>query len=94
MNEDKQKAFNGYINYLYSDRGKSYEYIGRYIKIVKSFLDSDSPLNRTGYKKFMQTNAAAIAEEPLTNNALCEFLAFCGVGYSRKKTIRGDKHNR
>ena len=33
----------------------------------------------------MQTNAAAIAEEPLTKNALCEFLDFCGVGYSRTK---------
>ena len=85
MNEDRQKVFNSYITCLYSGRGKSYEYIGRYIKIVKSFLESDFPLNRTGYKRFMQTNAAAIAEEPLTKNALCEFLDFCGVGYSRTK---------
>ena len=84
MNDDRQKVFNSYITYLYSNKGKSYEYIGRYIKVVKSFLESDFPLNKTGYKRFMQTNAAAITEEPLTKNALCEFLDFCGVGYSRK----------
>ena len=85
MNDEKQKLFNGYITFLYSSKGKSYEYIGRHIKIVKFFLESDFPLNRTGYKKFMQTNAAEMTEEPLTKNALCDFLDFCGVGYSRTK---------
>ena len=84
MEEAKKEFFEKYINWIYTS-GKSYEYIGRYIKIVKSFLESGSPLNRTGYKRFIQANAAAITEEPLTKNALCEFLDFCGVGYSRKR---------
>lgn len=85
MDSEKQLLFNNYITYLYSSRGKSYEYIGRYIKIVKSYLESDVSLNRTGYKRFMQDNAVSIAEEPLTKGALCEFLDFIGVRYSRKK---------
>lgn len=84
MEEAKKEFFEKYINWIYTS-GKSYEYIGRYIKIVKSFLESGSPLNKTGYRRFMQANAAAITEEPLTKNALCEFLDFYGVGYLRKK---------
>ena len=85
MDSEKQLLFNSYITYLYSNRGKSYEYIGRYIKIVKFYLESDFPLNKTGYKRFMQANAVSITDEPLTKNALCDFFSYCGIGYSRKR---------
>lgn len=85
MNDDRQKVFYSYITYLYSSKGKSYEYIGRYIKIVKSFLESGSPVNRTGYRRFMQAHAVEIAEEPLTKSALLEFLSFNGTGYRALK---------
>ena len=49
---DKQQAFKSYIDYLYSpSTNKSYDYIGRYIKIVKRFLDSEYPVSMTGYNK-------------------------------------------
>lgn len=50
---DKQQAFKSYIDYLYSpSTNKSYDYIGRYIKIVKRFLDSEYPVSMTGYKPY------------------------------------------
>lgn len=50
---DKQQAFKSYIDYLYSpSTNKSYDYIGRYIKIVKRFLDSEYPVSMTGYKEY------------------------------------------
>ena len=84
MEEAKKELFGKYINWIYTS-SKSYEYIGRYIKIVKSFLESGSPVNRTGYRRFMQSNAVEIAEEPLTKSALLEFLSFNGTGYRALK---------
>lgn len=80
---DKQKLFNDYLNYLYSSPARSYEYIGRYIKIVKSFIDSDSPLNRIGYRNYIKDNAFRIIDEPLTKEALCDFLNFSGIGFKK-----------
>lgn len=42
-------------------------------------------INKSGYCKYIRENASIIIDEPLTRNALCEFLDFVGVGYSRKK---------
>lgn len=85
MEENKYKIFQDYISHLYSS-GKSYNYIGRYIKIVKLFLESDFPINRIGYKKYLKSNAILIIDEPLTKEALCDFLNFLGIehGKSRK----------
>ena len=52
---------------------------------MKFFLESGSPVNRTGYRRFMQSNAVEIAEEPLTKSALLEFLSFNGTGYRALK---------
>lgn len=82
MKENKYEIFQNYISYLYSS-GKSYEYIGRYIKIVKIFLESDFSTNRSGYKKYLKNNAMLIVDEPLTKEALCDFLNFLGIGYSK-----------
>lgn len=83
---DRIKLFNDYLNYLYSsDSRRSYEYIGRYIKIVKSFIDSEMPLNRIGYRRFIKDNAMRIVDEPLTKEALCEFLFFLGIGFKKGK---------
>lgn len=84
MDDQRQVIFNRYINHIYTS-GKSYDYIGRYIKSVKSFLDSNYMINKSGYCKYIRENASIIIDEPLTRNALCEFLDFVGVGYSRKK---------
>ena len=72
---DKQQAFQSYLDYLYSpSTNKSYGYIGRYIKIVKRFIDSEYPINMTGYKQYMKKNAIIAIDEPLTKEALCDFL--------------------
>lgn len=84
MKENKYIIFQNYISYLYLS-GKSYEYIGRYIKTVKVFLESDFSINRLGYKKFLQNNAMLIVDEPLTKDALCDFLNFLGVGRSKSR---------
>lgn len=81
---DTQKIFNDYLNYLYSS-SKSYDYIGRYIKIVKSFIDSGMPLNKTGYKNYIKENAINIVDEPLTKKALCNFMNFIGIGFKKAK---------
>jgi hypothetical protein len=84
MEENKYKIFQDYISHLYSS-GKSYNYIGRYIKIVKLFLESDFPINRIGYKKYLKSNAILIIDEPLTKEALCDFLNFLGIEHSKSR---------
>lgn len=85
---DKQQAFKSYIDYLYSpSTNKSYDYIGRYIKIVKRFLDSEYPVSMTGYKQYMRKNAILVIDDPLTKEALCDFLWTIGKNTSRKKRI-------
>lgn len=85
---DKQQAFKSYIDYLYSpSTNKSYDYIGRYIKIVKRFLDSEYPVSMTGYKQYMRKNAILVIDDPLTKEALCDFLWTIGKNTSRKKRM-------
>ena len=79
---DKQQAFKSYIDYLYSpSTNKSYDYIGRYIKIVKRFLDSEYPVSMTGYKQYMRKNAILVIDDPLTKEALCDFLWTIGKNW-------------
>lgn len=85
---DKQQAFQSYIDYLYSpSTNKSYDYIGRYIKIVKRFLDSEYPVSMTGYKQYMRKNAILVIDDPLTKEALCDFLWTIGKNTSRKRRM-------
>lgn len=70
------------MSHLYSS-GKSYSYIGRYGKIVREFLGTDLPLSRSGYGTYMKNNAMLVVDEPLSKDALCDFLDFLGIGYHR-----------
>ena len=49
MEEVNKKIFIEYVSHLYST-DKSYEVIGKTIKAVKLFLESDYQVNRKGYK--------------------------------------------
>lgn len=80
----KEKIFQDYISHLCSSN-KSYNNIGRYIKIVNRFIESDFPLNRSGYRGYLKSCGIHIINEPLTKEALCDFLNFLGVGYSKSR---------
>lgn len=83
---DKQNIFNNYLDYLYTSTSRQYERIGRYIRIVKLFMDSGLPLSKAGYKRYMHDNSIRVINEPLTKEALCDFLDFMGIGFKRRKT--------
>ena len=85
MTDEKLKKFIDYISYLYTTN-KSYEVIGRSIKAVKDFLDSDNTVSKKGYRSYMQLNAIKIANNSAYKEALCSFLDYVGVGYGRKKS--------
>lgn len=85
MNDQRQQMFNQYMTYLYNT-GKSYSYIGKYIKYVRDFLDNDTfPINKAGYRAYIKNNSHKIVGDPLISNAIRDFLDFRGIGYSRKK---------
>lgn len=52
MEEVNKKIFIEYVSHLYST-DKSYEVIGKTIKAVKLFLESDYQVNRKGYKAYV-----------------------------------------
>lgn len=85
MNEDRQQMFNQYLTYLYGSTGKSYDYIGRYIKYVKDFLEYTPNVTKAGYKSYIKNNSCKIVKEPLMADAIRDFLNFKGIGYSRKR---------
>ena len=84
---DKNKLLLDYISYIFSSSNKSYEVIGRSIKIVRDFIKSEYPVSRKGYRDYIKANAAFIADQPYSREALCEFLEFNGCGYSRTKKV-------
>ena len=83
MEDNRKELFNRYIEYLYTT-GKSYEYIARHIKSVKLFLESEYPINKSGYTKYIKANTTILVDEPTTKSALLEFMSFNGVGYRSK----------
>lgn len=90
MNYEKEKIFIEYITNLYST-DKSYESIGKIIKGVKSFLESDYQVNRKGYRAYIRENAVELSDKPYIKDALCGFLNYLGIGYSRtrkEKTVK------
>mgnify|MGYP000373365652 CR=1 FL=1 len=64
---------------------KSYEVIGKTIKAVKLFLESDYQVNRKGYKAYIRENAVELSDKPYIKDALCGFLNYLGIGYSRTR---------
>lgn len=70
---------------------KSYESIGKIIKGVKSFLESDYQVSRKGYRAYIRENAVELSDKPYIKDALCGFLNYLGIGYSRtrkEKTVK------
>ena len=80
----------GYVSHLYQTR-KTYETIGKTIKAVKDFLESEYPASRSGYKSYMKANAMALADCYYVKEALCGFLDYLGKGYSRTRKTKDVK---
>ncbi len=90
MEDVNKKIFIEYVSHLYST-DKSYEVIGKSIKAVKLFLESDYQVNRKGYKAYIRENAVELSDKPYIKDALCGFLNYLGIGYSRtrkEKTVK------
>lgn len=83
---DKLNIFYNYLDYLYKSPCRQYERIGRYIRIVKMFIDSGMPLGKNGYKRYIKDNSIHVVNEPLTKDALCDFLDFMGIGFKKGGT--------
>lgn len=90
MEEVNKKIFIEYVSYLYST-DKSYEVIGKSIKAVKLFLESDYQVNRKGYKAYIRENAVELSDKPYIKDALCVFLNYLGIGYSRTRKEKSVK---
>ena len=84
MEANREQILTGYITHLYST-DMSYEVIGRSIKAVKDYVLSEYPLSKKGYKKYVRDNSARLIDEPYAKDALCVFLNYLGIGYSRKQ---------
>ena len=84
MEDVNKKIFIEYVSHLYST-DKSYEVIGKTIKAVKLFLESDYQVNRKGYKAYIRENAVELSDKPYIKDALCGFLNYLGIGYSRTR---------
>lgn len=85
MDDDKRKIMVDYISYL-CNSNLTYSSIGRNIKSVNEFLNSDFPLTRRGYKNFIQFNAIKIANNSIHKESICYFLDFLGIGYKKNNT--------
>lgn len=84
MDVNRQKILTEYISYLYTT-GKSYDFIGKYIKHVSDFLEKADSLNRRSYLVYKRENAEIVARYPIMRDAILDLLAFMGVGYKRKE---------
>lgn len=85
MDDKRQQMLNQYMTYLYDSTGKSYDYIGRYIKYVRGFLEDTTNVTKAGYKSYIKNNSYKMAKEPLMADAIRDFLNFKGIGYGQKK---------
>nr|DAP58746.1 MAG TPA: SITE SPECIFIC RECOMBINASE XERD [Caudoviricetes sp.] len=90
MEDVNKKIFIEYVSHLYST-DKSYEVIGKSIKAVKLFLESDYQVNRKGYKAYIRENAVELSDKPYIKDALCGFLNYLGIGYSRTRKEKSVK---
>lgn len=63
MKDVNKKIFIEYVSHLYST-DKSYEIIGKSIKAVKLFLESEYQVNRKGYKAYIRENAVELSDKP------------------------------
>ena len=82
MNEERLNILNDYIKNMY-DNEVPFAYIGRYIKHVQHFLDNCESINKKGYRIYKKRYACMFVENSVSV-AICDFLNFNGVGYSKK----------
>lgn len=90
MTEEKEKLFFRYVSHIYLT-GKSYAVVGRSIKAVKDFLESEYPASRSGYKSYMKANAMALVDCDYVKESLCGFLDYLGKGNSRTRKEKAVK---
>lgn len=86
MNNERQSILLNYVSYLYTT-GRSYDYIGKYIKYVNDFLNEAVSINRRGYLAYKRKNADVMVRHPLMCDAILELLSFLGIGYKRKEKV-------
>lgn len=88
MDSSRQQILINYISYLCTT-GKSYEYIGKYIKYVTDFLESAEGVNRRGYLNYKRKNADVMVRHSLMCPAICDLLSYLKIGYGRReKTVK------
>lgn len=86
MDDKRKQILVDYISYLYTT-GKSYDFIGKYIKYVNDFLEDAICINRRGYLAYKQKNVEIMVRHPLMCNAILDLLSFLGIGYKRKEKV-------
>lgn len=64
---------------------KSFDQVGKCVSAVSYFLTHASDISRRGYREFRRANASYLTINPWAIDAICGFLNFRGVGYSKKQ---------
>ena len=82
MNEERLRIFNDYIKWLYG-RGVQSTHVGQRIKHVQHFLENSESVTKRGYNLYKKKYACMFVENSVSV-AICDFLNFNGVGYSKK----------
>lgn len=67
----------------------NYDNRGKYIDAVYRFLDSAEEVSRRGWKRWKKDHAEDFIYMPWMTDAVCNFLAFRGVGYKKAKEQKG-----
>ncbi len=84
MTDEKQTIFIKYVDYLYQTR-KSYESIGRSIKAVRAYLESEYAISRVGCRQYIQANSMTLVNTAHSRDALCDFLSYMKLGRPVRK---------
>ena len=82
MDDQRKRILIDYISYLYTT-GKSYDFIGKYIKYVNDFLEEAICINRRGYLAYKQKNVEMMVRHPLMCNAILDLLVLA-INVKRK----------
>lgn len=84
MLEERQKYLVKYLDYLCANHSE-YRKIGIATKWVGHFLENAPELNRKGYRQYMDSYTAMLANARSgAKDVILDFLNFIGVGYRRK----------
>lgn len=88
MIQDRLTIYTDYINHLYT-RGIPYEQIGKYIKYVGDFLKNSESISKKGYNAYRKTHMSELLDS-IASHAICDFLAWRGVGFRVPKKKQED----